>query len=117
MITTILQRIFGDEEVVMEHPMEDGTMVLDVWVPSVGLAVEFQGDQHYQWHFKYGTPYLQQKRDEAKKKWCEEKGIKLVHVPYWWAGDEGAVETTIRQAISSLLLGVTGEAKTVVRIL
>ena len=59
---------------------------LDCFNPELGLALEYNGVQHY----KY-TPYFhrskeafhnQKYRDEIKKYKCKENGINLIEVPY-----------------------------------
>ena len=57
---------------------------LDIFLPSLNLALEFQGKQHYNWHFVYGSPSRQQHRDSEKKEICAKYGITLIEVPYWW---------------------------------
>lgn len=59
-----------------------------MWIPSLNLALEYQGEQHYH-NFAYAfgssnshTSYTL--RDKEKKRKSEESGIKLVEIPYWW---------------------------------
>jgi hypothetical protein len=56
-------------------------MELDVFVPSHSLGFEFQGSQHYSFHFFFGNATSQQLRDSEKKKCCEKSGITLIEVP------------------------------------
>ena len=60
-------------------------MELDIFVPSFCLAFEFQGEQHFGWHFLSGSPDIQQKRDLEKREACNKAGITLINIPYdWW---------------------------------
>ncbi len=43
-------------------------MELDIFVPALNLVIEYQGQQHYDWHFIFGNPSKQQSRDEDKRK-------------------------------------------------
>lgn len=52
-------------------------MELDVYIPSVQLAFEYQGELHYQKYAKLD------KRDEQKRRACEAEGITLIEIPYW----------------------------------
>jgi hypothetical protein len=62
-------------------------MELDIFVPSLAIAVEYQGQQHYHNHEVIGSAENYTKRDEEKKIRCEEMGITLIQVPYWWKRD------------------------------
>ncbi len=43
-------------------------MEFDIFIPSLELAVEYQGQQHYEWNFRVGGSHLkQQKRDLEKQ--------------------------------------------------
>lgn len=61
---------------------------LDVWVPSLNVAFEYQGEQHYHDFVKiFGqganlSTYLS--RDDEKIQLCKSRGIKLILIPYWW---------------------------------
>jgi hypothetical protein len=37
-------------------------MTLDVYIPELKLAFEYQGGQHYDFHHMYGSPLEQQQR-------------------------------------------------------
>lgn len=48
-----------------------GQMILDVFIPSLSIAVEYHGHQHYFDHFSYGTVEERKIRDEEKKLACQ----------------------------------------------
>jgi len=57
---------------------------LDVFVPRLNLAIEFQGAQHY--HATHKGPEAvaaQQAKDKEKARLCKEGAIRLVVLPYW----------------------------------
>jgi hypothetical protein len=72
---------------------------LDVYIPSLNLALEYHGEQanilgisysnaiffqHYKYTSIYGPPDLQMERDRLKREACERSGVTLIEVPYWW---------------------------------
>lgn len=70
----------------LNNPITDNNLELDCYNEEVGLAVEYNGAQHY----KY-TPYFhkskeafhnQQYRDYIKRDLCKKNGIRLIEVPY-----------------------------------
>lgn len=82
---------------------------LDVYIPSLSLGFEYQGEQHY---YQTGLYVLQldkiQQRDEEKKMACKAAGITLIEVPFWWDGREPSLHATINKHRSNLLPNVTG---------
>jgi hypothetical protein len=62
-------------------------MQFDIWIPSMNLAVEYQGSQHYKemnMEVDDGDIANRFNRDMEKRLACETIGIKLVSVPFWW---------------------------------
>ena len=57
---------------------------LDVFVPELRLAFEYQGVQHYQQLPVYGNLTTRVSRDEGKAAQCSALGITLIAVPFWW---------------------------------
>lgn len=58
---------------------------LDFWFPSIGLAIEYDGKQHYKPIEYFGGISKfkqQQKNDRAKNQYCNDHNIKLVRIPY-----------------------------------
>jgi len=80
----IVKEIYPDEEIIFDfkhHGMRfkssNYPMELDIWLPNLNLAFEYQGEQHYD------DPEVM-KRDEEKRNACEVTGIRLVEVPCTW---------------------------------
>ena len=67
----------------------------------MSLAIEFQGQQHFHWHFKYGSPQTQQLRDQEKRDACYKNGITLIEIPYWDAQTKESIMQQIEQQSSS----------------
>lgn len=62
------------------------TLLIDIYVPQLLIAIEVQGIQHYK-----HTPFFQKtklkhfrqlKSDRDKKEWCNTNGILLILLPY-----------------------------------
>lgn len=58
---------------------------LDIFVPSLKLAFEYQGAQHVQQMYT-GNIDAQSARDEEKKRLCRLHGITLVCIHHQWSG-------------------------------
>jgi hypothetical protein len=62
-----------------------GRQSLDLYVPSIKTAIEYQGIQHYHpVDFFGGEEALAQRRelDETKRRLCEENGVRLIEWTY-----------------------------------
>ena len=67
-------------------------LYLDFFIPSISLALEVHGQQHYefcQFFHKGKVDFLKaQTRDEDKARWCELNNIKLIILKYSESDDE-----------------------------
>jgi hypothetical protein len=72
-------------------------MEFDVFVPEISLALEYQGQQHF-----LSDDVIQ--RDSEKVNACQQLGITLVTVPYWWDRTKDSLAATIHLARPDLLL-------------
>ena len=87
------------EHSVLKWPQSLRAIEFDIWIPSMQLALEYQGEQHY--HDNYsafgssGEASLYQERDLEKKRLSREAGIVLVDVPYWWDYRKSTLTATI----------------------
>ena len=72
----------------LRNPVTGGdfNLELDCYDPELGIAVEYNGVQHYRFipfFHKNKEAFLNQKyRDDMKRRICKENGILLIEVPY-----------------------------------
>lgn len=76
---------------------------LDIFIPQLSLAFEYQGKQHYKNIYAIGEHRTVQERDNLKQVLCEKANITLIEVPYWWEGSVDTLAATIRQQRPELL--------------
>lgn len=82
----IVQRLYPDKEVIRHHRPDwlDG-LELDIYIPDIELAFEYQGQQHYDpvkaWGGKKGLEKVKE-RDKKKRLMCFEKNVQLIIVDY-----------------------------------
>ena len=82
----IVRRLHPEREVIHHHRAHFlGGLELDVFVPELKLALEYQGIQHFEavehWGGQEALEQLQA-RDEQKANRCRESGVALVHIGY-----------------------------------
>src|SRR5690242_14852154 len=98
----------------MIFPNTNREMELDIYLPKLRIAFEYQGEHHYITTAMYGTPDQQQLRDQQKLEACEANGITLVRcciavtnnqipVPFWWDRSLESLKATIRTARPDLI--------------
>jgi hypothetical protein len=79
----------------MNYPME-----FDVFIPGLNLALEYQGQQHYDEipsFFNYLQSY--QIVDTHKAELAKRCSITLVHIPYWWDHSSTSLQQTISKSL------------------
>lgn len=82
---SMLKELYPAYEIVYEFQLPNGQR-FDLFIPALGIAVEYQGAQHYKftehWH-KDINGFINQKRgDIVKAELSEQNGIKLVTIDY-----------------------------------
>ena len=72
-------------------------MQLDIFIPSLSIAFEYQGEHHFKDLNLFGPQQFFNEKDEDKIDSCEKKGIKLISIPYWWDKKSESLVATILQ--------------------
>jgi hypothetical protein len=108
-----VQDLFSDQHILEDfrHPqlrIGRQRLELDLFLPGLNLAFEYQGEQHYSdlSPSAFSPLELYEERDRIKKQLCRDLGISLVQVPYWWDRQLPSLRATITEAcpeVSKLL--------------
>jgi hypothetical protein len=74
----------------LQNPRTGKQLELDFYVPSLKLAFEFQGEQHYQ-SLGVGATRTQQQLEEdtTKVEQCKKIGIDVIWIPFWDLTNKG----------------------------
>ena len=104
----MIRQIFPEEEVIHQaSPSWLSRQRFDVFIPRLGLAIEYQGRQHYDpvEHFG-GEDGLRrtQERDARKALACEENGISLVYFRYDENLNRSVVEARLKNALRAVTM-------------
>eukprot|EP00026_Physarum_polycephalum_P009957 Phypoly_transcript_10098.p1 GENE.Phypoly_transcript_10098~~Phypoly_transcript_10098.p1 ORF type:complete len:437 (+),score=59.46 Phypoly_transcript_10098:103-1311(+) len=59
-------------------------LTVDVFLPSLSLALDYQGEQHYDSNEFFGDTVVRQNTDTEKRSILERKGYTFVQVDSWW---------------------------------
>lgn len=99
-LALIVERIFTDYKIIRHHRPDwlEG-LELDIHIPDLAIAFEYQGQQHYQSIDIWGGDDAlrkQKQRDKRKAQICRNMNIRLVSISY----KEPLTEEHIRQRIA-----------------
>eukprot|EP01114_Cavostelium_apophysatum_P017651 TRINITY_DN5299_c0_g1_i1.p1 TRINITY_DN5299_c0_g1~~TRINITY_DN5299_c0_g1_i1.p1 ORF type:complete len:540 (-),score=100.78 TRINITY_DN5299_c0_g1_i1:292-1911(-) len=106
---TIVKKFIPDIQVNYKHPKlmhsaKPGLrMELDLFSPSLNLAIEYQGEHHFlQLWERCQDPKTRKFRDKEKLAACSRANIILVTFPYWLQITEREVLSALRKSCTSL---------------
>jgi len=84
-IYDIIKELFKEYEIIINDRKVLNGLELDIWIPKLKIAIEYDGEQHYI-SKKYfgGDESLKniQYRDKLKNKLCEKMNINLIRIKY-----------------------------------
>jgi len=102
-LLNFVRDIFPDNQVLHQaSPEWLGRQRLDIFIPELNVAIEYQGQQHYKPVTLFGGEegFLQtQERDTLKAKLCAENGTKLIYFRYDEQINRKLVETRIKKSL------------------
>jgi len=101
----IVQMLFPSKEVVFHYRGEElNGLEIDIWIPVLKLAIEYQGEQHFQavehWGGEEGLR-KRKERDQKKRKLCREFGYDLIEFRYDEDLTVDVVEKKLRKYLES----------------
>ena len=74
----------------------------DLFIPSLNLAIEYQGQHHFDdLPSGFSSLELYQDRDNEKDFFCKLKKITLLHIPYWWDLSTSSLLSFLRTHLSA----------------
>ena len=101
-----VKKLFPGEEILEDYfhseiYRETGNHVqFDIFLINRNLAIEYHGEHHYQdIPNRFATLEMYKNRDLEKKKLCEQFGIRLVTIPYWWDNKLDSLRVTLSTTI------------------
>lgn len=75
-----------EEQKTFDDCRDKSLLRFDFYIPSLNLAVECQGGQHYFSVKFFGGDVAfeeRKRRDQIKRDWCKEHGVTLLEIPYY----------------------------------
>eukprot|EP00026_Physarum_polycephalum_P001892 Phypoly_transcript_01895.p1 GENE.Phypoly_transcript_01895~~Phypoly_transcript_01895.p1 ORF type:complete len:897 (+),score=113.58 Phypoly_transcript_01895:334-3024(+) len=84
------------KEALIRSPETEKLLELDVWLPNLNVAFEFQDPYHYTTTWDSQIPLQAvQKKDIIKQQLANAAGVTLVVVPFWWDGLKESLRATL----------------------
>ena len=84
------------------HPkiIESNFFELDIFIPALQLALEYQGEHHYDdIPSAFAGIDLFQDRDQEKEKLVTNLDIKIIYVPYWWDQSLSSLKSSLQSSL------------------
>jgi len=82
----LVSELYKGLEVTYEYPLHELNQRIDIFVPSLGIAFEIHGKQHYEYNSFFHKSALDwnvsKLQDKRKLEYLKEHGIKVVEIPY-----------------------------------
>lgn len=78
-------------------------MGFDLFLPSLRLAFEYHGEQHFRDTMIFGLSEMYATRDAEKRAACLASNVTLIEIPYWWDDHIESLKTTIHHARPDLI--------------
>ena len=77
----------------------DANMELDLFIPALQLAMEYQGIQHYDdMPAAFTGIEVLKNRDEIKERLANDLSIKIIYIPYWWDHSLSSLQSSLQSS-------------------
>lgn len=92
----------------MQHPLTGEPMELDVYLPELNLAFEYQDSHHYtsKWYANHPI-HTYQLRDNIKMWTVASRGLTLIPIPFWWDQQIDSLKATIQLIRPDIQMGAS----------
>ena len=101
-----IQKLFPHEEIVEDYFHSEISRIsgfnvqFDIFMIERNIAIEYHGRHHYEDVPKaFSNLETYKHRDLEKQKLCEQHGIKLIIIPYWWDNKIDSLKETLYSKI------------------
>ena len=102
-----IQKLFPNEEIVEDYFHSEISRIsgfnvqFDIFMIERNIAIEYHGKQHYEdIPQAFNSVETYQHRDREKEKLCQEHGIQLLTIPYWWDNKLDSLRTFLYSKIN-----------------
>jgi hypothetical protein len=76
---------------------------VDVVIPDLALAFEYQGEPHFFDLPIYGSSRRRINVDKHKRVISKDGGLTLISIPFWWDHQDATLAATIQSYLSSIV--------------
>ncbi len=104
-VYNIVREIYPKEAIRQEETIkiDNKTLFLDIYIPRFKVAIEVDGQQHYEFNKFYhadAAAFIRQKKnDKLKEEYCRESNISLVRIRYDEKVDKDILTNKIMEAL------------------
>jgi len=96
----MIKRLLPEHTVYMNYRLPErstikGYIEYDIFIPSLALALEYQGEIHYISTNYFGSSQSIKNHDRQKQIISHAIGITVVPIPYWWDLQQNSLQATL----------------------
>ena len=106
-----IQKLFPHEEIVEDYyhseisRISGSNVQFDIYMMQSNIAIEYHGKQHYEdIPAGFSTLETNKYRDLEKETLCQQHGIQLIVIPYWWDNKLDSLRSTLYSKINQTLI-------------
>jgi len=99
-IVEFIKELFPEIEVIQNDRKKIAPKELDVYIPSLGIAIEFNGIYSHSSIYHYVDKSFDKHKHVKKTMACENMGIKLIHITdYQWINIKPIIKETLKRTL------------------